>query len=127
MGKAFNGIKQEALEEMMQYNWPGNIREMENIIEQSFVLNDGKSPLEWGRVLFNNHTDVAGISPEFLPKTLGDVKDHQQNTERTCILSVLKQTNGRIRGVGGAAEILKIKPTTLESRMEKLGIKKTHG
>ena len=127
MGKAYNGIKQEALEEMMQYNWPGNIREMENIIEQSFVLNDGKSPLEWGRVLFNNHTDVAGISPESLPKTLGDVKDHQQNTERTCILSVLKQTNGRIRGVGGAAEILKIKPTTLESRMEKLGIKKTHG
>jgi formate hydrogenlyase transcriptional activator len=127
-GKPFNGIKSSAMEELMQYNWPGNIREMENILEQSFVLNDGKSELQWGRPLSNTiFTASQTATVETLPKTLSDVKDLQQSTEREYILSILKQTNGRIRGTGGAAEILNLKPTTLESRMEKLGIKKMHG
>jgi transcriptional regulator with GAF, ATPase, and Fis domain len=126
-GKPFNGIKSSAMEELMQYNWPGNIREMENILEQSFVLNDGKSELQWGRPLSNTiFTANQNATVEALPKTLSDVKDLQQSTERDYILNILKQTNGRIRGTGGAAEILNLKPTTLESRMEKLGIKKSH-
>jgi transcriptional regulator with GAF, ATPase, and Fis domain len=126
-GKPFNGIKPSAMEELMQYNWPGNIREMENILEQSFVLNDGKSELQWGRPLSNTiFTANQSATVEALPKTLSDVKDLQQSTERNYILNILKQTNGRIRGTGGAAEILNLKPTTLESRMEKLGIKKMH-
>jgi transcriptional regulator with GAF, ATPase, and Fis domain len=127
-GKPFNGINSSAMEELMQYNWPGNIREMENILEQSFVLNDGKSELQWGRPLSNTIFTVNQTATvEALPKTLSDVKDLQQSTERDYILNILKQTNGRIRGTGGAAEILNLKPTTLESRMEKLGIKKMHG
>jgi transcriptional regulator with GAF, ATPase, and Fis domain len=127
-GKPFNGIKPSAMEELMQYNWPGNIREMENILEQSFVLNDGKSELQWGRPLSNTIFTVnQTATAEALPKTLSEVKDLQQSTERDYILNILKQTNGRIRGTGGAAEILNLKPTTLESRMEKLGIKKMHG
>jgi transcriptional regulator with GAF, ATPase, and Fis domain len=126
-GKPFNGIKPSAMEELMQYNWPGNIREMENILEQSFVLNDGRSELQWGRPLSNTiFTTYQTAIVEALPKTLSDVKDLQQSTERDYILNILKQTNGRIRGTGGAAEILNLKPTTLESRMEKLGIKKSH-
>jgi formate hydrogenlyase transcriptional activator len=125
-GKPFHGIKPEALDEMLHYHWPGNIREMENLVEQAFVLNDGRSPLQWGRPLNNDRfmaeLPVAGM----LPKTLNDVKEGQLAAEREYILSVLKQTNGRIRGAGGAAEILNLKPTTLESRMEKLGIKKMH-
>ena len=58
------------------------------------------------------------------PKDLQDVKQIQQQTERDYILAILKQTNGRIRGGGGAAEVLNLKPTTLEYRMEKLGIRK---
>jgi transcriptional regulator with GAF, ATPase, and Fis domain len=127
-GKPFNGIKSSAMEELMQYNWPGNIREMENILEQSFVLNDGKSELQWGRPLSNTiFTANQNATVEAHPKTLSDIKDLQQSTERDYILNILKQTNGRIRGTGGAAEILNLKPTTLESRMEKLGIKKMHG
>lgn len=125
--KVFHGIKPASLEELMQYNWPGNIREMENIMEQAFVLNDGKSQLQWGRPLINAAepgTTIANNDP--VPKNLTDVKELQQATERDYILSVLKLTNGRIRGTGAAAEILNLKPTTLESRMEKLGIKKTH-
>ena len=125
-GKPFNGIKPEALDEMMQYNWPGNIREMENIVEQAFVLNDCKSPLQWGRPLTNSMFASEIPVAESTPQTLNHVKELQQATEREYILPILKQTNGRIRGVGGAAEKLNLKPTTLESRMEKLGIKRMH-
>lgn len=124
-GKPFNGIKPSAMEELMQYNWPGNIREMENVMEQAFVLNDGKSPLQWGRPLINNPFP-SSIATATSPKSLNEVKDLQHSTERDYILSILKQANGRIRGAGGAAEILNLKPTTLESKMEKLGIKKAH-
>jgi len=125
-GKSFHGINPAALEEMMQYNWPGNIREMENIMEQAFVLNDGKSPLQWGRTLTNEVLPSPTHTIDAVPQTLHDVKQMQQTTEREYLLSILKQTNGRIRGAGGAAEKLNLKPTTLESRMEKLGIKKIH-
>jgi formate hydrogenlyase transcriptional activator len=127
-GKPFHGIKPEAHDEMMQYDWPGNIREMENIVEQAFVLNDGKSPLQWGRPLVNTITElpVLPVKPHPQPRTLDEVKEQQQLAEREYILSILQQTNGRIRGAGGAAEKLNMKPTTLESRIEKLGIKKTH-
>jgi transcriptional regulator with GAF, ATPase, and Fis domain len=124
-GKPFNGINAVAMQELIDYNWPGNIREMENVIEQAFVLNDGHSPLQWGRALVNPISENQASALSDQPKTLTDIKEIQQATERDYILSVLKQTNGRIRGAGGAAEILNLKPTTLESRMEKLGIRKT--
>jgi transcriptional regulator with GAF, ATPase, and Fis domain len=126
-GKPYHGLQPEAQDEMMRYDWPGNIREMENIVEQAFVLNDGKSPLQWGRPLVNmSETSTPSATTITQPRTLDEVKQQQQEAEREYILSVLKQTNGRIRGAGGAAEKLNMKPTTLESRMEKLGIKKTH-
>ncbi|QEC40280.1 sigma 54-interacting transcriptional regulator [Pseudobacter ginsenosidimutans] len=125
-GKPFHGIKAEAMDEMLRYHWPGNIREMENLVEQAFVLNDGRSPLQWGRPLNNDRVVPESLVVEMVPKTLNDVKEGQLAAEREYILSILKQTNGRIRGAGGAAELLNLKPTTLESRMEKLGIKKMH-
>ncbi|QHS59681.1 sigma 54-interacting transcriptional regulator [Chitinophaga agri] len=127
-GKPFLGIKAEALEEMLQYHWPGNIREMENLIEQALVLNDGRSPLQWGRSLLRELTVLPSPdhSANMSSQSLDHIRELQQATEREYILSILRKTNGRIRGTGGAAELLKLKPTTLESRMEKLGIKKMH-
>ncbi|HMH33482.1 MAG TPA: hypothetical protein VK543_10650, partial [Puia sp.] len=127
-GKPFNGIKPSALEEMMTYDWPGNIREMENVVEQAFVLNDGKSPLQWGRPLVNNRPVVSSpAAADPLSHSLPGIRAQQQAAEKDYLLSILKKTNGRVRGMGGAAEILNMKPTTLESRMAKLGIKKEHG
>ena len=119
--KPFNGIATSMMEEMCAYNWPGNIRELENIMEQSVILNDGKSKLELRRSL----TMVAPVLPgNGNIETLGDVKLIQQETERAYIISILKKANGRIRGTNGAAELLNIKPTTLEAKMARLNIKR---
>ena len=127
-GKPFNGIRPSALEEMMTYDWPGNIREMENVMEQAFVLNDGKSELQWGRPLVNNRRAVSSpAAADPSSQSLPEIKAQKEAAEKDYILSILKKTNGRVRGMGGAAEILNMKPTTLESRMAKLGIKREHG
>ncbi|MBO2012241.1 sigma 54-interacting transcriptional regulator [Hymenobacter negativus] len=138
IGKPFRGLAPGALAELLAYSWPGNIRELENIIEQSIIVSDGQRPLELGRSLVNSffHPEAAqanalanptrmGVKPSQPPKDLLDVKQLQQETEREYILSVLMKSNGRVRGSGGAAELLNLKPTTLEYRMEKLGIRKT--
>ena len=135
LGKPFNGISETVLNELINYSWPGNIRELENVIEQAVIINDGKSKLILGRPLINSlfSTTFSGsmIQPDTsfkpgnsTPKDLQDVKQIQQDTEREYILAILKQTNGRIRGSGGAAELMNLKPTTLEYRMDKLGIRK---
>ncbi|MGI4871086.1 MAG: sigma-54 dependent transcriptional regulator [Janthinobacterium lividum] len=138
MGKPFKGIPPAFLQELLSYTWPGNIRELENVIEQAVIINDGRAPLEMGRPLSNTlfatsaHAFLTGEKGAETPKAvafgaqdLAHVKSIQEETEREYIVSVLQQTNGRVRGSGGAAELLNLKPTTLEYRMEKLGIRKT--
>jgi len=127
LGKPFRGIGEEALREMVHYDWPGNIRELENVIEQSVILAGREGPLELGRPLVRKpglHPPLVPDQPPASPKTLSDMKQSQQQNEREYILSVLRKTNGRIRGRNGAAELLNLKPTTLESRMQRLGISK---
>jgi DNA-binding NtrC family response regulator len=119
--KPFTGINAQMMEEMCAYNWPGNIRELENVLEQSVILNDGKSALELKRSLIVTASELTG---KINIETLEDVKHIQRETEREYIISILKKANGRIRGVNGAAELLNIKPSTLESKMTKLNIKK---
>ncbi|GAB3942369.1 hypothetical protein GCM10028805_06900 [Spirosoma harenae] len=135
LGKPYRGISEPVLNELINYSWPGNIRELENVIEQAVIINDGQSPLTLGRPLINSlfsmtmpdpmiPLDTSLKSGSSTPKDLQGVKQIQQETEREYILAILKQTNGRIRGNGGAAELMNLKPTTLEYRMEKLGIRK---
>jgi len=121
LNKPFNGVADSMMEKMYAWHWPGNIRELENIIEQSVVLNDGKSKLQLMRSLAVVN---AGSFDKAAINTLEEVKNIQQQTEREYITTVLEKTKGRIRGTGGAAELLNIKPTTLESKMAKLNIKR---
>ncbi len=119
--KPFHGIAASMMEELHAYNWPGNIRELENILEQSVVLNDGHSALQLARKLSLTNSKLAvntGVN------TLEEMKDIHRETEREYITSILRKTKGRIRGINGAAELLHIKPTTLESKMAKLNIRK---
>ena len=119
--KPFNGITDSMMQALVTYHWPGNIRELENVLEQAVILNDGISPLTLKRSLSATAKDLAG---EKNINTLEDVKHIQRETERTYIISILRKTNGRIRGVNGAAELLNIIPTTLESKMARLNIKR---
>jgi transcriptional regulator with GAF, ATPase, and Fis domain len=128
-GKPYPGLSEAALAELQAYAWPGNIRELENVMEQAVILADGRQPLSLGRPLlspwmaaFNAPSSPPETSTE--PRTLAEVKQRQEQAERDNILAVLKRANGKIRGKGGAAELLEIKPTTLEYRMDKLGIRK---
>lgn len=118
--KPFMGIAASMMEDMIAYDWPGNIRELENVLEQAAVLNDGKSALELKRKLTHKTTETAPP----VANTLGDVKRIQEETEKAYIVAMLKKTEGRIRGVNGAAELLNIKPTTLESKMAKHHIRR---
>ena len=128
-GKPYSGLSETALAELGTYAWPGNIRELENVMEQAVILADGRQPLALGRPLLSpwaatldTPSPIPETSPE--PRTLAEVKQRQEQAERDNILAVLKRANGKIRGKGGAAELLEIKPTTLEYRMDKLGIRK---
>jgi len=121
LNKEYHGISPAMLDTMLGYHWPGNIRELENVMERSVILHNGNSELE-----LKQHLAVAASkqSDKGEIETLEDVKYIQQQTEKAYIISVLRRTEGRVRGSGGAAELLNLKPTTLESRMSKLGIKK---
>jgi DNA-binding NtrC family response regulator len=124
-GKSFSGISNEMLNELTSYSWPGNIRELENVIEQSVILNDGKTEIQLKRALPQSTVAISvATNLASTINTYSDVKKMQEQTEREYIMSILKKTNGRIRGANGAAEILNLKPTTLEAKMMKLGITK---
>ena len=120
IGKNIKSIASVALKELSAYDFPGNVRELEHIIEEAVIFSK-TDKLELHRPLRFDPAQAidAGQSKEesFRPRPLDE-------EEREYILKTLRYTDGRVRGAGGAAELLRIKPTTLESRMKKLGIEK---
>lgn len=118
----FHGIKEKAMQELLKYDWPGNIRELENLVEQACIINPGKA-LSWARELMPLESKRRVAEQKDKEFDINAIKREQEELERERLLNVLKQTNWRIRGEKGAAKILNIKPTTLEYRMKKLGLK----
>ena len=98
----------------MAYDWPGNIRELENIIERAMILSQGNT-LEAGDWL-----PVAKIITTNGKPNLQKMDD----VEKDHIIETLKKTNWKVSGEKGAAKMLGLNPTTLEARMKKLGIKR---
>ena len=117
-GKKITGISEKALRNMMAYNWPGNIRELEHFIERSVLLAK-TNMIEEAHFAGMNAKPAKTINEDVPMKTI-------QEHERDYIIAVLKKCNGRIWGPGAAAEILDIPPSTLKSKMKKLGIKKEY-
>ncbi len=115
LGESGHYLSEDTLLWMLEYGWPGNIRELENVMHRAVLLADGEE---------------IRIDPIKKKKgaVLGAAKiDTLEEMERKYILQVLDLCNGKISGPGGAAELLGIKRTTLTSKMEKLGIvKKTN-
>ncbi|MBK1720378.1 sigma 54-interacting transcriptional regulator [Thiocystis violacea] len=107
MGKPIEHVAEESMAAMLDYPWPGNVRELRNLIERAMILTrDRTLRIQLGRV---------PVAPKPSPATL-------ESNERAHLLQTLELTGWRIRGAGGAAERLGLKPTTLESRMKRLGI-----
>ncbi|HYV95048.1 MAG TPA: sigma 54-interacting response regulator [Chitinophagales bacterium] len=115
-GKKITGVSDKALKNMMAYNWPGNIRELENLIERSVLLSKG-TVIEEIQIPTLRVTNNSSNTED------GPMKTIHEN-ERDYIISVLKKCNGKIWGTGGAAEILNVPPSTLKSKMNKLKIRK---
>jgi len=110
MGKRIEEIAAESLSALQEYHWPGNVRELRNVIERAMILSH--SPRLCIKL---GHTTLRPIA---LTATAGSLDE----AERTIILQAVEQCNWRIRGSNGAAALLDIKPTTLESRIKKLGL-----
>jgi len=110
MGKRIDTISKNSLDSIQHYLWPGNVRELRNVIERAMIISKGRTlNIEMPRAF-------ALASPYDL--TL-------EENERGHILSVLERTNWKVRGPDGAAEILRLHPSTLYSKMKKLEIRRS--
>ena len=116
-GKADMSISIKALNELANYNWPGNVRELEHLIERSVLLTKGNTIEQVG--IMNKAQRSEDLGTDHRIKTINE-------NERDHILSVLKKCNGRISGPAGAAELLDVPSTTLNSKMKRLGLTRTH-
>ncbi|MEO7045760.1 MAG: sigma 54-interacting transcriptional regulator [Ferruginibacter sp.] len=117
-GKKVMGISDKVLKKFAVYNWPGNIRELEHLIERGILLAKGSTIEDVNLPVFNQKENTVSAGEK-------RIKTMEEN-ERDHILAVLKKCNGRIWGAGAAAEILNLPPSTLKSKMKKLGIKKEY-
>lgn len=113
VGGNIKSVNKSVMKKLMDYQWPGNIRELEHVIERAVIMNVG-SQLRLGDWFKGKNSEIE-VSEKL--STLEDI-------ERNYIKHILKETKGKIRGNNGASEILGLKPTTLESRMKKLNISK---
>ncbi|MCI0691822.1 sigma 54-interacting transcriptional regulator [candidate division KSB1 bacterium] len=119
-------ITPEQLKKLQRYHWPGNIRELQNVIERAVILARG-GVLQLELMLPLGPTEAIPALPvETAASTPSRVirEEKWKERERTNILAALKQANGKIYGRGGAAELLGVKPNTLAYRMKVLGIRK---
>ncbi len=107
IGKSIDSIPKKSMDALRAHSWPGNIRELRNVIERAMILCTG-STLSIDRLETEEPTTIKDMTMEEL--------------ERKHVLDVLERTRWRVRGRKGAAEILGLKPSTLESRMNKLKI-----
>jgi len=149
-GKATEELCPESLTQLLAYDWPGNIRELQNVMERAVVLSSGKL-LSLDRNLRPTVAASAVIGPPIssravssvlaptaslpapLPETgalpppaaapPGSGSDALEDVQRRHILAVLERTRGTVEGPNGAAQLLGLHPNTLRSRLKKLGLR----
>jgi DNA-binding NtrC family response regulator len=113
LNRSIESIRRQEMERLQSYDWPGNVRELRNVIERAMIVSSGPVlHLEPPAVPFLAETDA--------PMSLDEA-------QRRHIAKALEAAGGRISGPGGAAERLGLKPTTLRSKMERLGLDPGHG
>jgi formate hydrogenlyase transcriptional activator len=116
-GRAIETLNDSVLQELMRYDWPGNIRELEHLIERSILLTLGTRISD---IELPSPRHISMSTPMSVPlKTIDE-------NERDHILAIIKYCSGRASGSGGAAEILGVPNSTLHSKMKRLGIVRRH-
>ena len=134
IGKHLDGVSRATMQRLMEYPWPGNIRELENVLERAVIL-ASEDALEIGPDLLPLSSPAPAarqqpgpepVPPNHLLAVPQQTADKRQPSleavERNYILTVLQQTNWVITGPRGAAKLLDLHPSTLRNRMKKLGI-----
>lgn len=111
--RSCHDIEPRSMERLVQYSWPGNVRELQNVIERAMILSHS-SVLEIQEALTKSDS-AARLKPS----------TKLEDMERVHILRTLEQTQWRIEGSQGAAALLGLNPSTLRSRLKKLGLKKS--
>jgi formate hydrogenlyase transcriptional activator len=129
IGRKITRIQRDTMERMMNYSWPGNVRELENVIERAVILSPGIE-LEVAPGVLPEIAAVASAqaaAPRPAPEEKSPAPSPQSidQVERNHILEVLMRTNWRIEGSDGAAALLNLNPSTLRSRMKKLGVQRS--
>jgi formate hydrogenlyase transcriptional activator len=125
LGRIFDPMAKEVLEALRGYEWPGNVRELQNVIERAAVISNGRSlrlPAQWAVSI----GPIATTEPAADGRVIDSPPREAtlEELERSHILQVLHQTAWRVEGPKGAAMILGLNPSTLRSRMQKLGIRR---
>ncbi len=115
MRKRFTRVDRASLDALSRYDWPGNVRELRNVLERAMILAPGP-------ILTVTPPPRPSATAERVSARTSTASGNLRDLEREHILRVLHETGWRIRGKGAAAELMGIKPTTLEARMKRLGI-----
>jgi PAS domain S-box-containing protein len=118
MGRVIKIIPEKVVAALMLYDWPGNVRELENMIERALILSKGDT-LEYG-----DWIPCIKVTSSDTNGKVSLVK--MDEVEKEHIISVLEKTNWKVSGEKGAAKLLGLHPSTLDSRMKKLDIKRAH-
>jgi len=112
VGKRIDSVSTQVMDKLMRYNWPGNIRELENVVERSMIISQGKS------LQLNDWVTYP------TPSTKDNAIVPLNEAERRHIVKALEACQWKVSGKKGAAELLQINAKTLFSRMDKLGIQR---
>ena len=129
IGKHIESVSEEAMRWLTNYSWPGNVRELQNVIELAVILSPGNTLVLAGELRGPSVASLPSASAKKIKVENASAPDKDDGrsldeVERRHIESVLNQTNWTIEGERGAAKTLDMNPSTLRSRMQKLGIKR---
>jgi len=126
IGRHLTRVPTQVMQRLVAYPWPGNVRELENVIERAVILSPGPDLVLEPEVLPTVHSE-ASVNGGTVSNTPASPEGGLtlEQAERHHIVSVLKQTEWRIEGSRGAARLLNLNPSTLRSRMKKLGIRRS--
>ncbi len=111
LDKKFERISDAMMKSLAEYDWPGNVRELENVIERAMIL----SPTPILKL-------EACLTSSVKPHKPHVSREDLETVDRSHIMQILQECRWKIKGAGNAAERLALKPSTLRSRMKKLGI-----